>query len=90
MEDLQGKQCKEILRKNNLNPIEKLGKGGFGTVHLVSKIDFQTYETELYSVKCTNKKNFVKKPILRRYLKQEIGLMNGLQHPNIVKLIRTF
>ena len=82
--------CKEILRKNNLNPIKRLGKGGFGLVYLVSKTDFATYETELFSVKCINKKNFVRKPVLRRYLKQEIMLLENLHHPNIVKLIRTF
>lgn len=44
-EDTQAKNCKEVLRKNNLNPIKKLGKGGFGLVYLVSKTDFTTYET---------------------------------------------
>jgi len=44
-EDIQSKACKEILRKNNLSPIKKLGKGGFGLVYLVSKTDFTTYET---------------------------------------------
>lgn len=90
LDDTLTKQCKEILRKNNLNPSERLGKGGFGTVYLVSKIDFQTYDTELYAIKCTYKKNFAKKPMLRRYLKQEINIMAGLDHPNIVKLIQTF
>ena len=81
------KHCKETLKKNNLEPIKKLGKGSYGLVFLVSK---PSSETELYSVKCTYKKQFVKKPILRRYLKQEITLMETLEHPNLVKLIRTF
>ena len=42
-EDLQTKHCKDVLRKHNLNPIKKLGKGGFGLVYLVSKTDFTTY-----------------------------------------------
>lgn len=90
LEDPSIKQCKEILKKNDLNTIKKLGKGGFGVVYLVSKTNFNSYETELYSVKCTNKKGFTKKPVLRRYLKQEINIMAGLQHRNIVRLIRTF
>ena len=78
------------MRKNNLNPIKRLGKGGFGVVYLVSVTDYNTYETELFSVKCTNKRNFVKKPVLRRYLKQEINLLENIEHDNVVRLIRTF
>ena len=44
-DDQQSKHCKEVLRKNNLNPVKKLGKGGFGLVYLVSRTDFSTYET---------------------------------------------
>ena len=29
--------CEEVLRKNGLTPIRKLGKGGFGIVYLVSR-----------------------------------------------------
>ena len=89
-EELLQKKCKEILQKNGLHPIKKLGKGGFGVVYLVSKTDLATYDTELYSVKCTSKKMFAKKPTFRRYLKQEISIMANLKHPNIVELIRTF
>ena len=87
MDDHLVKHCKETLKKNNLEPIKKLGKGSYGLVFLVSK---PSYEAELYSVKCTYKKQFVKKPVLRRYLKQEITLMETLEHPNLVKLVRTF
>lgn len=82
--------CKETLKKNHLDTIKKLGKGGFGLVYLVSKTNFNNYDTELLSVKCTSKKQFVKKPMLRRYLKQEISILESLDHENIVKLIRTF
>lgn len=51
--------------------------GGFGVVFLVSKIGSNS---EFYSVKCTNKKQFIKKPAMRRYLKQEISLMESLDH----------
>lgn len=42
-EDAQTKHCKEVLRRNNLNPVKKLGKGGFGVVYLVSKTDYNNY-----------------------------------------------
>jgi hypothetical protein len=32
------KQCKEILKKNNLHPVKKLGKGAYSFVFLVKKI----------------------------------------------------
>jgi hypothetical protein len=36
-EDIETKHCQDILRKNNLYPIKKLGKGAFGIVYLVSR-----------------------------------------------------
>ena len=36
------KHCKETLKKNNLEPIKKLGKGGFGIVFLVSKASYES------------------------------------------------
>lgn len=42
-DDEETKQCKTILRRNNLNPIKKLGKGEFGQVYLVSRTHFTTY-----------------------------------------------
>lgn len=44
----------------------------------------------MYSVKCINKKQFAKKPYLVKYIEQEIQSMRELDHPNIVKLTRTF
>lgn len=69
-EDLEAKNCQDVLRKNNLYPIKRLGKGAFGIVYLVSRASLKGNEAELFSVKCTNKKNFIKKPMLKRYLKQ--------------------
>jgi len=37
-EELLIKNCKEVLKKNNLHPLKKLGKGGFSIVFLVEKI----------------------------------------------------
>jgi len=38
MEEESLKQCKEILKKNNLHPLKRLAKGGFSIVFLVEKI----------------------------------------------------
>lgn len=61
--------------------------GGFGVVFLVEKLSL---DSQLYSVKCTYKKQFAKKPAMRRYLKQEITLMQTLDSPNLVHLYGTF
>ena len=71
-------------------PIKKLGKGAFGIVYLVSRASSKANDAELFTVKCTNKKNFVKKPMLKRYLKQQIDIQSHIEHFNVVKLIRTF
>ena len=86
MDDSVLKHCKETLKKNNFEPVKKLGMGGFGVVFLVEKVGSTS---ELFSVKCTFKKQFSKKPAMRRYLKQEISLMETLHSPNIVRLYRT-
>ena len=89
-EDLDAKTSQEILRKNNLCPIRKLGRGGFGTVYLVSRGPAKSSDAELFAVKCTNKKNFSRQPLLRKYLRQEIDVQGSVKHSNIVKLIRAF
>ena len=89
-EDLEVKNCLETLRKNNLFPIRKLGKGGFGSVYLVSRGSSKGGEGDLLAVKCTNKKNFARQPLLRKYLRQEIDVQGSVRHPHIVKLMRAF
>lgn len=41
MEEAQIKNCREILKKNNLHPMKKLGRGGFSIVFLVEKIELK-------------------------------------------------
>jgi serine/threonine protein kinase len=41
-------------------------------------------------VKCINKRQFLKRPSLQKYIEQEITTWRDLAHPNIVKLIRSF
>lgn len=81
MEEATLKHCKDTLKRNNYEPLKKLGMGGFGVVFLVQNMG---HPSELYSVKCTNKKQFTKKPAMRRYLKQEISIMENLHNPYIV------
>ncbi len=90
MEDMLLKHCRDTLKKNNLHPLKKLGKGAFSFVFSVEKIELKSPENEVYSVKCINKKQFAKKPYLVKYIEQEIQSLRDLDHPNIVKLSRTF
>ena len=90
MEEQTAKQCREILKKNNLHPLKKLGKGAFSMVFSVEKIELKSPDNEVYSVKCIHKKQFSKKPYLVKYIEQEIATMRALAHPNIVRLTRTF
>lgn len=90
MEDALLKHCKDTLKKNNLHPLKKLGKGAFSFVFSAEKIELKSPENEVYSVKCINKKQFAKKPYLVKYIEQEIQSMRDLSHNNIVKLSRTF
>jgi predicted Ser/Thr protein kinase len=43
-EDIETKHCQDILRKNNLYVIKKLGKGAFGIVYLVSRANLKANE----------------------------------------------
>lgn len=70
--------------------MRRLGKGAFSFVFSVEKIELKSAENEVYSVKCINKKQFLKKPYLVRYIEQEIQSMRELDHRSIVRLTRTF
>lgn len=90
MEETLLKHCKDTLKKNNLHPLKKLGKGAFSFVFSAEKIELKSPENEVYSVKCINKKQFAKKPYLVKYIEQEIQSMRDVSHNNIVRLSRTF
>lgn len=90
MEEPILKHCKDTLKKNNLHPLKKLGKGAFSYVFSVEKIELKSPENEVFSVKCINKKQFAKKPYLVKYIEQEIQSMRDLHHEHIVRLSRTF
>lgn len=80
-------QTKNILNANHFHSIRRLGKGGFGHVLLATKA---TSSSTFYAVKCISKKKMIKDPHLKKLLFQEISTMASLDHPNIVKLHKTF
>ena len=69
------------------NCVRKIGKGGFGHVLLATKA---TSSSTFYAIKCLSKKKMIKDPLLKKSLIQEINTMASLDHPNIVKLYKTF
>jgi len=80
-------QTKNILNSNHFHSITRLGKGGFGHVLLATKA---TSSSTFYAVKCISKKKMIKDPLLKKFFFQEINTMASLDHPNIVKLHKTF
>ncbi len=80
-------QTKNILNSNHFHSIRRLGKGGFGHVLLATKA---TSSSTFYAVKCISKKKMIKDPPLKKFLFQQINTMASLDHPNIVKLHKTF
>ena len=70
------------MQVENLFLEKSLGKGSFGEVYLTKiKNDPNTYATKVY-----DRAKIEKSPLLLQYLKAEITILNGLDHPNIVKL----
>lgn len=43
-----------------------------------------------YAVKCISKRKMIKDPQLKRFLLQEVNTMALLDHPHVVKLLKTF
>lgn len=87
LESVLETQTKSILNTNGYNTVRRLGKGGFGHVLLATK---STSSTTCFAVKCISKKKMIKDQQLKRFLLQEINTMAILNHPNIVKLLKTF
>lgn len=80
-------QTRNILNANQFNCVRKIGKGGFGHVLLATKA---TSSSTFYAIKCLSRKKMIKDPQLKKSLIQEINTMAALEHPNIVKLYKTF
>lgn len=68
--------------------IKLLGKGKFGSVSLVCSEDNRN--KNLYAIKSVSKKLAEKNKILTKYFKNEREILLKLEHPFIIKLIKTF
>ena len=61
-----------------------LGKGKFGSVNLVHN------KKNIYAIKCVSRLKVNKEKILGKYLLNERRIMLSLDHPFILKLVKTF
>jgi len=85
---LLGKQINQLGFHQLFKPIKKLGKGGFATVYEVERVtDGCKFAVKAFSKTTTiNSSN----PSHRLTLLNEIKLMRGLSHPNVIKLEGVF
>lgn len=74
------------LDLNKLYFSKELGKGKFGSVSLV----YDNQHKNVYAIKAVSKEEAEKKKILTRYFQKEREILLTLDHPFIVKLIKTF
>ena len=69
---------------DNLYFVKSLGHGKFGDVSLVHN------NKSFFAIKAVNRKAAEKQRILIKYYIQERAILLGLQHPFIMKLVKTF
>ena len=69
---------------DNLYFVKSLGHGKFGDVSLVHN------DKSFFAIKAVNRKAAEKQKILIKYYIQERAILLGLQHPFIMKLVKTF
>ena len=69
---------------DNLYYVKSLGHGKFGDVSLVHN------DKTFFAIKAVNRKAAEKQKILIKYYIQERSILLGLQHPFIMKLVKTF
>ena len=69
------------MRIGDLNLIKCLGKGSFGEVYLSTKSGRREY----FATKKIDRAQ-ADKPNMKKYLENEIKILNNLRHPNIVRL----
>ena len=71
------------IKLNDLYYIKFLGKGKFGNVNLVHN------KTNLYAIKQVSRKAVLNEKVLAQYFTTERKIMLSLDHPFIVKLVKT-
>ena len=75
----------ESLNKNDFKLLTNLGEGSFGKVYKVQHLP----TGDLYAVKVVSKDRLRNSTMLQQ-IKNEIEIMQSIDHPNIVKLITYF
>lgn len=69
------------LDKNDFQLMSNLGEGSFGKVYKVT----HRPTGDLYAIKVVSKEK-MKSPSMLKQIQNEIEIMQGITHPNIVKL----
>ena len=72
-----------LTNLENLYYVKSLGEGKFGTVSLVHN------EKHLYAIKAVNRKSAEQQKILIKYFLKERHILLKLDHPLVVKLVKT-
>lgn len=72
-----------LTNLDNLFYVKSLGEGKFGTVSLVHN------EKHLYAIKAVNRKSAEQQKILIKYFLKERHILLKLDHPLVVKLVKT-
>jgi len=62
--------------------IKEIGRGQFGTVYVAQSEE----DNQQYAVKCVQKSLIDGNTMLKRLLKTEVGVMNNINHQNIMHL----
>lgn len=73
------------LNKNDFKLITNLGQGSFGKVYKVSHIP----SGHEYAIKVISKEK-TKSPSMMKQIQNEIGIMQSINHPCIVKMLTYF
>lgn len=75
----------DSLNKNDFKLLSNLGEGSFGKVYKVQHLP----TGELYAVKVVSKDRLRNNTMMRQ-IQNEITIMQGIDHPYIVKLVTYF
>ncbi|KHJ31293.1 putative protein kinase [Erysiphe necator] len=78
-----GRRSKEWNGGPKYNKVNKIGKGAFATVYLITS----KYDGVPYAAKELEKRRFMKNGILDPKLDDEMKIMQKIKHPNIVEYI---
>ncbi|TNJ26358.1 Kinase, AGC Akt [Giardia muris] len=74
-----------LMRPQNFELVSTVGKGSFGKVFLVRRVD----DNRFFAMKVLKKRNILDRRQLE-HLKAEHNILQSFQHPNMVKLYHSF